>query len=357
MHTNTHRSSLIAQHSHQKELLMERMVEIERFEGEASYEMTLRPSSWDEYIGQEKIKKNLRVFIEASRRREEALDHILFFGPPGLGKTTLANIISSEMQANIKTTAAPMIEKSGDLAALLTNIEEGDILFIDEIHRMSPAIEEILYPAMEDFRLDIIIGSGPAAQTVKIDLPRFTLIGATTRAGMLSNPLRERFGMHFRMQFYTPEELAKIVAQAALKLDKPAQPDAALEIARRSRGTPRIALRLLRRVRDFSEVANESEITLERAKYALDELGVNTLGFDEQDIQLLELLVGAKSRPMGLSTIAAALSEDEGTIEDVLEPYLIANGYIERTARGRIATQKSYEHFKLGGMREGLFDD
>ncbi len=357
MHTNTHRSSLIAQHSHQKELLMERMVEIERFEGEASYEVTLRPSSWDEYIGQEKIKKNLRVFIEASRRREEALDHILFFGPPGLGKTTLANIISSEMQANIKTTAAPMIEKSGDLAALLTNIEEGDILFIDEIHRMSPAIEEILYPAMEDFRLDIIIGSGPAAQTVKIDLPRFTLIGATTRAGMLSNPLRERFGMHFRMQFYTPEELAKIVAQAALKLDKPAQPDAALEIARRSRGTPRIALRLLRRVRDFSEVANESEITLERAKYALDELGVNTLGFDEQDIQLLELLVGAKSRPMGLSTIAAALSEDEGTIEDVLEPYLIANGYIERTARGRIATQKSYEHFKLGGMREGLFDD
>ncbi len=336
---------------------MERMVEIERFEGEASYEVTLRPSSWDEYIGQEKIKKNLRVFIEASKRREEALDHILFFGPPGLGKTTLANIISSEMQANIKTTAAPMIEKSGDLAALLTNIEEGDILFIDEIHRMSPAIEEILYPAMEDFRLDIIIGSGPAAQTVKIDLPRFTLIGATTRAGMLSNPLRERFGMHFRMQFYTPEELAKIVEQAALKLDKPAQPDAALEIARRSRGTPRIALRLLRRVRDFSEVANESEITLERAKYALDELGVNTLGFDEQDIQLLELLVGAKSRPMGLSTIAAALSEDEGTIEDVLEPYLIANGYIERTARGRIATQKSYEHFKLGGMRQGLFDD
>ncbi|SFV90159.1 Holliday junction DNA helicase RuvB [hydrothermal vent metagenome] len=333
------------------------MVEIERFEGEASYEVTLRPSSWDEYIGQEKIKKNLRVFIEASRRREEALDHILFFGPPGLGKTTLANIISTQMQANIKTTAAPMIEKAGDLAALLTNIEEGDILFIDEIHRMSPAIEEILYPAMEDFRLDIIIGSGPAAQTVKIDLPRFTLIGATTRAGMLSNPLRERFGMHFRMQFYTPEELAKIVEQAALKLEKPAHSNAALEIARRSRGTPRIALRLLRRVRDFSEVANEAEITLKRARYALDELGVNTLGFDEQDIQLLELLVSAKNRPMGLSTIAAALSEDEGTIEDVLEPYLIANGYIERTARGRIATQKSYEHFKLGGMREGLFDD
>jgi len=335
---------------------MERMVEIERFDEEISYEVTLRPSSWDEYIGQEKIKKNLKVFIEASKKRDEALDHILFFGPPGLGKTTIANIIATEMNTNIKTTAAPMIEKAGDLAALLTNIEEGDILFIDEIHRMSPAIEEILYPAMEDFRLDIIIGSGPAAQTVKIDLPRFTLIGATTRAGMLSNPLRERFGMHFRMQFYTPDELSEIVTQAAHKLEKPAEGEASVEIARRSRGTPRIALRLLKRVRDFSEVANENEVTIKRAKYALDELGVNNLGFDEQDIQLLELLVSAKNKPMGLSTIGAALSEDEGTIEDVLEPYLIANGYIERTARGRIATQKSYEHFKLGGDK-GLFNE
>ncbi len=336
---------------------MERMVEIERFDEEASYEVTLRPSSWDEYIGQEKIKKNLKVFIEASKKREEALDHILFFGPPGLGKTTIANIISAEMNANIKTTAAPMIEKAGDLAALLTNIEEGDILFIDEIHRMSPAIEEILYPAMEDFRLDIIIGSGPAAQTVKIDLPRFTLIGATTRAGMLSNPLRERFGMHFRMQFYTPSELAHIVMQASHKLEKVAKDDAANEIAKRSRGTPRIALRLLKRVRDFAEVLDEKEISLERAKYALDQLGVNNLGFDEQDIQLLELLVSAKNKPMGLSTIGAALSEDEGTIEDVLEPYLIANGYIERTARGRIATQKSYAHFKLSGIENELDDE
>ena len=335
---------------------MERMVEIERFDEEISYEVTLRPSSWDEYIGQEKIKKNLKVFIEASKKRAEALDHILFFGPPGLGKTTIANIISTEMGANIKTTAAPMIEKAGDLAALLTNIEEGDILFIDEIHRMSPAIEEILYPAMEDFRLDIIIGSGPAAQTVKIDLPRFTLIGATTRAGMLSNPLRERFGMHFRMQFYTPDELCKIVMQASHKLEKVAKSEAASEMARRSRGTPRIALRLLKRVRDFAEVLDEKEISLERAKYALDQLGVNNLGFDEQDIQLLELLVSAKNKPMGLSTIGAALSEDEGTIEDVLEPYLIANGYIERTARGRIATPKSYEHFKLSGIKDDLFE-
>ncbi len=326
---------------------MERMVEIEKFDGESSYEISLRPSSWDEYIGQDKIKKNLKIFIEASRKRDEALDHILFFGPPGLGKTTLANIIATEMGANIKTTAAPMIEKSGDLAALLTNIEEGDILFIDEIHRMSPAIEEILYPAMEDFRLDIIIGSGPAAQTVKIDLPRFTLIGATTRAGMLSNPLRERFGMHFRMQFYTPRELSTIVEQAAVKLDKPCDNDAAHEIARRSRGTPRIALRLLRRVRDFAEVVDEDNINLGRTKYALDELGVNDIGFDEQDIRLLELLVSAKGKPMGLSTIGASLSEDEGTIEDVLEPYLVANGYIERTARGRIATEKTYTLFRL----------
>ena len=336
------------------------MVEIERFDSEISYEVTLRPSSWDEYIGQSKIKRNLKVFIEASKRRDEALDHVLFFGPPGLGKTTIANIISTEMNTNIKTTAAPMIEKSGDLAALLTNIEEGDILFIDEIHRMSPAIEEILYPAMEDFRLDIIIGSGPAAQTVKIDLPRFTLIGATTRAGMLSNPLRERFGMHFRMQFYTTDELTTIVEKASHKLNKPTLNNAAYEIAKRSRGTPRIALRLLKRVRDFAEVADRDTIELDTTKYALDELGVNDIGFDEQDIQLLELLVSARGRPMGLSTIGAALSEDEGTIEDVLEPYLLANGYIERTARGRIATRKSYEHFRLSfpqdtEEKDGLF--
>ena len=335
---------------------MQRVVEVQKILGEESYEQNLRPKGWDEYIGQEKIKKNLQVFIQASLKRNEALDHILLFGPPGLGKTTLANIVANQMGANIKVTAAPMIEKSGDLAALLTNIEEGDILFIDEIHRLSPAVEEILYPAMEDFRLDIIIGSGPAAQAVKIDLPRFTLIGATTRAGMISNPLRDRFGMHFRMEFYKEEELALIIEQAAEKLNRKIDKKASLEIAKRSRGTPRIALRLLRRVRDFSDVANEETISLETAKHALEQLGVNEVGFDEIDIKFLHLLIEAKGRPMGLSTIAAALSEDEGTIEDVIEPYLLANGYIERTARGRIATPKAYELFKLKAPTGGLFD-
>jgi len=327
---------------------MERIVEVEQISFEEdTTEVSLRPSTWNDYIGQSKIKKNLKVFIEASKKRAEALDHILFYGPPGLGKTTLAYLISSEMNSNIKITAGPMIEKAGDLAAILTNLEEGDILFIDEIHRLSPAVEEILYPAMEDYRLDIIIGSGPAAQTVKIDLPRFTLIGATTRAGMLSNPLRERFGMHFRMQFYNDTELAKIIKLASVKLNKDSFDDASLEMARRSRGTPRVALRLLRRVRDFAEVENEETINLSRCKYALDELGVNEKGFDEMDLNLLELLISNRGKPMGLSTIAAALSEDEGTIEDAIEPYLLANGFIERTARGRVATIKSYELFRL----------
>ncbi len=324
--------------------MMDRIVEIEKFDAEeTSVETTLRPDAWSEYIGQEQIKKNLGVFIEASKKRDEALDHVLFFGPPGLGKTTLALIIANEMNANIKVTAAPMIEKSGDLAAILTNLEEGDILFIDEIHRLSPAVEEILYSSMEDFRIDIIIGSGPAAQTVKIDLPRFTLIGATTRAGMLSNPLRDRFGMSFRMQFYSSDELSKIIVQASNKLEKEIIKEASLEIAKRSRGTPRIALRLLRRVRDFAEVADELDIKHSRTQFALNELGINSHGFDEMDIRLLKLLISAKGRPMGLSTIAAALSEDEGTVEDVLEPYLLANGYLERTAKGRKATRATYE--------------
>ncbi len=327
---------------------MERLVEVETvtFEDESN-ENLLRPELWEDYIGQKQIKKNLQVFITASLKRDEALDHILLFGPPGLGKTTLAHIISRQMNANIKVTAAPMIEKSGDLAAILTNLEEGDILFIDEIHRLSPAIEEILYPAMEDFRLDIIIGSGPAAQTVQIDLPRFTLIGATTRAGMISNPLRDRFGMNFRLQFYNNDELSKIVSSASVKLEKETDVKASHEIARRSRGTPRIALKLLKRVRDFAEVEDELNININRCKFALNELGVNDQGFDDMDLRLLELLISNRGKPMGLNTIAAALSEDEGTIEDAIEPYLLANGYIERTARGRIASIKSYELFRL----------
>jgi len=327
---------------------LERIVEVESvsFE-ENNTENSLRPSIWDEYIGQEKIKKNLQVFIQACKKREDVLDHILLFGPPGLGKTTLSHIIANQMNASINVTAAPTIDKAGDLAAILTNLEEGDILFIDEIHRLSPAIEEILYPAMEDYRLDIIIGSGPAAQTVQIDLPKFTLIGATTRAGMISNPLRDRFGMHFRMNFYEHDELAKIVSIASKKLEKETHKDASNEIAKRSRGTPRVALRLLKRVRDFAEVENEDTITLKRCQYALNELGVNDKGFDEMDIRLLELLISNKGRAMGLSTIAAALSEDEGTIEEAIEPYLLANGYIQRTARGRVPTVKAYELFRL----------
>lgn len=332
---------------------MQRVVEVEKFIADESVEVTLRPSAWDEYIGQNQIKKNLSVFIEASKKRGEALDHILFFGPPGLGKTTLALIVANEMTANIKITAAPMIEKGGDLAAILTNLQENDILFIDEIHRLSSAVEEILYSAMEDFRIDIIIGSGPAAQTIKIDIPRFTLIGATTRAGMLSNPLRDRFGMNFRMNFYSDNELAQIVTQASKKLNKSIEQDASLEIAKRSRGTPRIALRLLKRIRDFADVANEGIINKTRAIFALDELGINSYGFDEMDIKLLNLLASSNEKPLGLSTIAAALSEDEGTIEDVIEPYLLANGYLERTAKGRRATTSTYSVLNITKTTKG----
>ncbi|RDU71027.1 Holliday junction branch migration DNA helicase RuvB [Helicobacter aurati] len=308
-------------------------------------ETLLRPISWENYIGQDKIKKNLQVFIQACKKRKECLDHVLFFGPPGLGKTTLSYIIAHEMGANIKVSAAPTIEKAGDLAAILTNLNNGDILFIDEIHRLSPAIEEILYPAMEDFRLDIITGQGAGAQTIKINLEPFTLIGATTRAGMLSNPLRDRFGISAKLEFYSQEELAKIIVQACKKFKYSITRESANEIANRSRGTPRIALRLLRRVRDFAEVDNLTLIDENITKYALNELGVNELGFDEIDLKYLQLLTFANGKPIGLNTIAAAMSEDEGTIEEVIEPYLLANGYIERTARGRIATYKTYNLF------------
>ncbi|PAF47533.1 Holliday junction DNA helicase RuvB [Helicobacter sp. 12S02634-8] len=332
-----------------------RIVDIEKISFEEGHDNSLRPTLWQEFIGQEKIKKNLQVFITASKKRNECLDHILLFGPPGLGKTTLSHIIANEMGASIKVTAAPMIEKAGDLAAIMTNLNDGDILFIDEIHRLSPAIEEILYPAMEDFRLDIIIGSGPAAQTIKIDLPRFTLIGATTRAGMLSNPLRDRFGMSFRMQFYEISELATIAQKASLKLGKTLDTQGAQEIASRSRGTPRITLRLLRRIRDFAEVAATETIDQKITKYALNELGVNEFGFDELDLRYLSILAESKGRPIGLSTLAAAMSEDEGTIEDVIEPYLLANAYLERTAKGRIATYKTYEILGIKHDSKGLF--
>ncbi len=336
--------------------MKERIVNLETLDFETSQEVSLRPNLWEDFIGQEKIKSNLQISICAAKKRQESLDHMLFFGPPGLGKTSISHIIAKEMETNIKITAAPMIEKSGDLAAILTNLQARDILFIDEIHRLSPAIEEVLYPAMEDFRLDIIIGSGPAAQTIKIDLPPFTLIGATTRAGMLSNPLRDRFGMSFRMQFYSPSELALIIKKAAVKLNQDIKEESADEIAKRSRGTPRIALRLLKRVRDFALVKNSSLMDLNITLHALNELGVNELGFDEADLAYLSLLANAQGKPVGLNTIAASMREDEGTIEDVIEPFLLANGYLERTAKGRIATSKTHALLKIPTLRsQSLF--
>ncbi|MBR7118177.1 MAG: Holliday junction branch migration DNA helicase RuvB [Helicobacteraceae bacterium] len=332
---------------------MQRMVEVEKLSFEEKEESSLRPQNFDEYIGQKNIKKNLHIAISASKKRGEFLDHILLFGPPGLGKTTLSFVIANEMNTNIKVTSAPMIEKSGDLAAILTNLNKGDILFIDEIHRLGSNIEEILYSAMEDFRLDIIIGSGPAAQTIKVDIEKFTLIGATTRAGMLSNPLRDRFGMTFRMQFYEQSELSKIINLAAKKLNKSIIQDSSDEIAKRSRGTPRIALRLLKRIRDFSEYYNEDSISLDITLKALNELRVDENGFDELDLAFLDLLVKARGKPLGLSTISANLSEDERTIEDVIEPYLLANSYVERTPKGRIATKKTYD--LLGIASDNLF--
>lgn len=327
-----------------------RVVGVEKISFEERNEISLRPSIWGDYIGQEQVKKNLEIAILGAKKRSECLMHTLLFGPPGLGKTTLSHIIANEMNAPIKVSAAPMIERAGDLAALLTNLQDGEILFIDEIHRLSPAIEEMLYPAMEDFRLDIITGSGPAAQTIKIDLPRFMLIGATTRAGMLSHPLRDRFGMDFRLQFYSTDELAQIIKKAAKKLEKGIEDSASIEIASRSRGTPRIALRLLRRIRDFADVKDEEIISLETTKQALQELGVNELGFDALDLRYLEAIAQAK-KPIGLNTIAAIISEDEDTIQDVIEPYLLAQGFLERSARGRIATAKVYELLRLQSPR------
>ena len=315
---------------------------------EEMQERALRPKHLDEYIGQEKIRGQLEIFIEAARKRKEPLDHVLLFGPPGLGKTTLAHIIAREMGVNMRHTSGPVLERAGDLAALLTNLEPNDVLFIDEIHRLSPVVEEILYPALEDYQIDIMIGEGPAARSVKLDLPPFTLVGATTRAGMLTNPLRDRFGIVARLEFYTTSELQRIVTRSSGLLELPISPDGALEIAKRSRGTPRIANRLLRRVRDFAEVRAQGEATRSVADAALTMLDVDMQGLDMMDRKLLLTVIEKfTGGPVGVDNLAAAIGEERDTIEDVLEPYLIQQGYLQRTSRGRVATANAYKHFGL----------
>ena len=315
-------------------------------------EYSLRPRTLKEYIGQKKAKENLSMYIEAARRRGEALDHVLLYGPPGLGKTTLSQIIANEMQTTLKVTSGPAIEKPGDLAALLTNLGEGDVLFIDEIHRLSKAVEEVLYPAMEDFALDIVIGKGPSARSIRIDLARFTLVGATTRAGQLTSPLRDRFGVMLRLELYSPEELCEIITRSAGILQIPCTPDGAMELARRSRGTPRIANRMLRRVRDFAQVVGDGTITKEIAGMALTRLEVDELGLDGSDRRMLAAIIDHyNGGPVGLETLAAMLGEEAVTIEDVYEPYLMQLGFLARTSRGRCATELAYRH--LGRTRDG----
>jgi len=320
----------------------------------------LRPKSLDEFVGQQAARDNLRVFIQAARGRGDALDHVLFFGPPGLGKTTLAQIIAREMGVGFRATSGPVIAKSGDLAALLTNLEDGDVLFIDEIHRLQPAVEEVLYPAMEDRVLDLMIGEGPSARSVRIDLPRFTLVGATTRQGLLTTPLRDRFGIPVRLQFYTVEELTRVVIRAARLLDLPIAEDGAIEVARRSRGTPRIAGRLLRRVRDFATVAGHEIVHAAAADQALNRLEVDALGLDAMDRRYLTMIADVyRGGPVGVETLAAGLSEPRDTIEEVIEPYLIQLGLLARTARGRILNAGGWKHLGLNppiGSQDGLFD-
>ena len=332
---------------------MERIIQADIIPEDDKIEQGLRPSHLSEYIGQEKAKKNLRVFIEAAKKRGEPLDHVLLYGPPGLGKTTLASIVATDMGVNLKITSGPAIDKPGDLAAILNNLSENDVLFIDEIHRLNKQVEEVLYPAMEDFAIDIVIGKGAGARSIRLDLPKFTLVGATTRAGMLTAPLRDRFGVVNRLEFYNVTELMQIILRSAAVLGVSIDDEGALEIAKRSRGTPRLANRLLKRVRDFAQVEGDGAIDYDVAKTALDRLEVDSMGLDNTDRNILETMIHKfGGGPVGLDTLAAAIGEDSGTLEEVYEPYLIKNGFINRTPRGRIVTEHCYRHFGLENLIE-----